>query len=153
MLIQLTSKLVITLLFSITILLAFAGSSSANGISSDSAHRRSHANLGRMIKMRVGVPAVARQLVGAEPVVNSATASPPAAKASTSASSSISSSSAPPASSATPRPSPVLPVQVSSSSPPALAPSSSVVSSVYPYPCPALAWLSQVAQPPPPPPQ
>ncbi|KAH9982343.1 hypothetical protein BGW80DRAFT_1247241 [Lactifluus volemus] len=82
MLIQLSRNLAPTLLISFAILLAFAPSASANHVSPGSVHRRDHAHLNRMAKMR---PA-ARQIVK---VIKS----PPADQSSTTSPSSVSSSS------------------------------------------------------------
>ncbi|KAH9082220.1 hypothetical protein EDB83DRAFT_2213943 [Lactarius deliciosus] len=56
-----TRKRAITFILPIVVLLALAGPSSANGILPGSAHRRDHADLKRMIRMRAPAPLDVRQ--------------------------------------------------------------------------------------------
>ncbi|KAH8982616.1 hypothetical protein EDB92DRAFT_1952215 [Lactarius akahatsu] len=57
-----TRKRAITFILPIVVLLALAGPSSANGILPGSAHRRDHADLKRMIRMRAPAPLDVRQV-------------------------------------------------------------------------------------------
>jgi|SRR5712671_390177 len=90
MAIQLNRKLAVTFLFSLALLLVLAAPSSANFVSPDSAHRRDHVNLNRMVKIRAVAPGVARQL-GKNPVVINAADKPSADSASSTTSSATSS--------------------------------------------------------------
>jgi hypothetical protein len=69
---RLNRNLAITFLFSLALLLALAGSSSATALSPDSPRRRDHLNLNRMIKIRAPAPPVARQHASNNPAVNAA---------------------------------------------------------------------------------
>lgn len=118
--VHLNRKLVITLLFSLALLLAFARPSSANAISPDSPSRRDHHHLNRMIKRRVATPPVAREISGNDPGgAIGAGANPPEDSSSPSTPSSTSSS---------PSPSVAQPSSVVASSP-SLLPSSVAPSS------------------------
>jgi len=128
-------KLALTLVFSIGLALALAGTSDAKGFASESAHRRDHVDLNRMIKKRSPFPQRAggddslANFFGGPAAANAAAADPPPPD---SASPSNSASSAPPSSSAPASSQPASSAPPSSSPAPTPAPNSQSASSSQP---------------------